>query len=291
MEDLAGYRGSALGFLERAKAKVGDVLEVKTEWGEVTGTVVPRYLYADDSHVVLKLSTGYNVGLEVSKLHGAKVKAKGEKPAFNPPPLPKPKGGLPKVLILGTGGTIASRIDYRTGAVRPAVSSEELHALIPELSDIARIEPEIIFNIFSENITPLHWTQMAERVGRAVEEGAYGVVITHGTDTMGYTAAAMSFALVGIPIPVILVGAQRSSDRPSSDATLNLIGGVSVAATSTFAGVYVAMHLDDNDDRIALHPGSRVRKNHTSRRDAFASVGVPPAAVWGREGILSLIHI
>ncbi|MGP8124385.1 MAG: Glu-tRNA(Gln) amidotransferase subunit GatD, partial [Nitrososphaerales archaeon] len=118
-----------------------------------------------------------------------------------------------------------------------------------------------------------------------VAEGYAGVVVTHGTDTLGYTAAALSFALQGVPFPVILVGAQRSSDRPSSDATQNLIGGVSVAAAAPFSGVYVAMHLDESDDGIALHRATRVRKNHTSRRDAFLSVGVPLAAVWRRSGI------
>ena len=284
MEDLAGYRGSALDFLKKAKAGVGDVLEVKTEWGPVTGTVVPRYALGDDSHVVLKLKSGYNVGLDVSKLAGASVKAKGEAPSFKAPPVPRPKGALPRVLVLGTGGTIASRVDYRTGAVTPAVSSEELHALIPELSDIARIEPEILFSVLSEDIGPTHWSAIAKRVAKALKDGVDGVVVTHGTDTMGYTAAALSFALAGIPVPVVLVGAQRSSDRPSSDATLNLIGGVTAAANAPFAGVYVAMHLDESDERIAFHRGTRVRKSHTSRRDAFVSVGVPVAGVWGRGG-------
>ncbi len=285
MEDLAGYRGAALDFLKKAKAKVGDVIEVQTEWGAVTGTLVPRYVYGDESHIVLKLDSGYNVGLKLSKVSAAKVKSKGEKPAFNPPPPRRSAAGLPRVLVLGTGGTIASRIDYRTGAVTPAVSAEELHALIPELSDIARIEPEILFNVFSENITPAHWTAIARRVQKAVDDGVDGVVVTHGTDTLGYTAAALSFALDGVPIPVVLVGAQRSSDRPSSDATLNLIGGVSVAANAGFSGVFVAMHLDESDDKVVVHRGTRVRKNHTSRRDAFVSVGVQPAAVWGREGL------
>lgn len=283
--ELAGYRGRALEFLTRAKASIGDVLEAKTEWGTVTGTLVPRYEHADDGHVVLKLKSGYNVGLAVSKLRSASVKTKGEKPAFDAPGRPEPKAGLPRVLILGTGGTIASRVDYRTGAVRPTISAGELHALIPELSDIAEIEPEILFNVFSENIEPVHWSKLAARVKRAVAEGYSGVVVTHGTDTLGYTAAALSFALQGVPVPVILVGAQRSSDRPSSDATQNLIGGVSVAANAPFSGVYVAMHLDESDDAIALHKGTRVRKNHTSRRDAFLSVGVPLAAVWRPSGI------
>ncbi|MGP8124276.1 MAG: asparaginase domain-containing protein, partial [Nitrososphaerales archaeon] len=170
MPELAGYRGRALEFLTRAKAGIGDVLEVKTDWGTVTGTLVPRYEYADDGHLVLKLKSGYNIGLAVSKLKGASVKTKGEKPAFAPPGRLEPRAGLPRVLILGTGGTIASRVDYRTGAVRPAITVSELHALIPELSDIAEIEPEILFSVFSENIEPAHWSKLAKRVKRAVAE-------------------------------------------------------------------------------------------------------------------------
>jgi len=284
MQDLAGYRGRGLGFLKASGAEVGDVLEVETDWGTVKGTLVPRYLYDDDAHIVLKLSSGYNVGLSVAGLKSARVKAKGEKPSFNPPPAPKSKAELPRVLIIGTGGTIASRVDYRTGAVRPATTAEDLYALIPELSDIARVEPEILLSIYSENIQPSHWSRVGERVGRAVGEGMAGVVITMGTDTMGYTAAALGFALNSVPIPVIFVAAQRSSDRPSSDAVLNLIAGVSMAATAPFSGVYIAMHLDESDEKIAVHHSTRARKNHTSRRDAFQSVGTPLAAVWSRQG-------
>ncbi|MDV3293985.1 MAG: Glu-tRNA(Gln) amidotransferase subunit GatD [Nitrososphaerales archaeon] len=283
MEELAGYRGSALSFLRKARTKVGDILELSAEWGKVTGALVPRYEYDDDSHVVLKLPSGYNVGLEVSKLKSARVKAKGEKPSFKPPPAPRSRARLPRVLILGTGGTIASRVDYRTGAVRPAVSAGELYALIPELSEIAKVEPEILFSIYSENMEPSHWSKLARRVARAVGEGFAGVVITLGTDTLGYTAAALSFALVGVPIPVVLTAAQRSSDRPSSDAATNLIGAVSVAARAVFSGVYVAMHMNDSDSEIAIHRGTRVRKNHTSARAAFESVGTPLAGVW-RDG-------
>jgi glutamyl-tRNA(Gln) amidotransferase subunit D len=285
MGDLSGYRGDALRFLEQARASVGDVLEIQTDWGTVTGTLVPRYVYGTGDNIVLKLKSGYNVGLSLSGLKYAKLKAKGEKPSFTAPPPTKAAKGLPRVLMLGTGGTIASRIDYRTGAVHPAVSSAELHSLVPELSEIAKVEPEIMFDILSENITPRHWTKLAQRVKRAVGEGVDGVVITHGTDTLGYTAAALSFALAGVPVPVILVGAQRSSDRPSSDAPLNLMASVFVAGRAGFSGVYVAMHLGEDDDKVVFHRGTRVRKNHTSRRDAFVSVGIPVVAAWGRSGL------
>ncbi|TLX98787.1 MAG: Glu-tRNA(Gln) amidotransferase subunit GatD [Thaumarchaeota archaeon] len=258
----------------RSEAGVGDMVEVGTEWGVITGTVVPRYQYDDDRHIVLKLPSGYNVGLSIDRLKGLTRKSSGEKPAFAPPPPPpSPKEDLPRVAILGTGGTIASRVDYRTGAVHPAISSEELYALIPELSEVARIEPEIIFSVYSENIEPENWSRIAERVSEAVAGGIDGVVITHGTDTLGYTAAALTFALQGVPIPVILTAAQRSSDRPSSDAVLNLVGAVSVAGYASFSGVYVAMHDSESDGRVALHLGTRVRKNHTS------------ATLWSREGL------
>lgn len=288
MGDLSGYRGGALRFLRDAGASIGDVIEIRTSWGVVTGTLVPRYLYGDQGHIVLKLKSGYNVGLSLSWMKDAKVVSKGERVSFSPPAPPKSARGLPRVLMLGTGGTIASRIDYKTGAVHPAVGEAELNSLVPELSKIARVKPEIMFEVFSENMTPNHWTKLAARAARAVREGFDGVVITHGTDTLGYTAAALSFALAGVPIPVIVVGSQRSSDRPSSDAPLNLVAAVTVAATAPFSGVYVAMHLGESDDRVAFHRGTRVRKNHTSRRDAFVSVAVPVAAVFGRSGLESV---
>ena len=284
MEDLPGYKGDSLQFLKKVGASVGDVLEVKTAWGTLSGTVVPRYLYGDGEHIVLKLKSGYNVGLSLAGLKDASVVAKGERPHFSAPPPPRPPKGAPRILLLGTGGTIASRIDYRTGAVHPAVTSAELHSLVPELSEAADVEPEILFSVFSENLTPTHWSKLARRISRGVKEGFDGVVVTHGTDTLGYTAAALSFALVGVPFPVILVGAQRSPDRPSSDAPLNLVAAVSAAARADFAGVYVAMHMGESDDKVALYSGTRVRKNHTSRRDAFVSVGSPVSAVWGRDG-------
>src|SRR5437667_4443965 len=243
MADFDGYRGNSLEFLRRSEAGVGDVVEVGTEWGVITGTLVPRYQYDDDRHIVLKLSSGYNVGLSIDRLKGLTRKSSGERPAFvpPPPPPPSPKEDLPRVAILGTGGTIASRVDYRTGAVHPAISSEELYALIPELSEVARIEPQIIFSVYSENIEPENWSRIAERVSEAVAGGIDGVVITHGTDTLGYTAAALTFALQGVPIAVILTAAQRSSDRPSSDAVLNLVGAVSVAGYASSSVSYVPM--------------------------------------------------
>ncbi|MDG6926034.1 MAG: Glu-tRNA(Gln) amidotransferase subunit GatD [Nitrososphaerota archaeon] len=287
MADKGGYSGPSLQLIEGAGVSVGDLVELDLGGEKVTGSVVPRYQYDDDSHIVVKLKSGYNVGIRISRVKSIKRIATGEKPAFASTP-PRPRQDLPEVAILGTGGTIASRVDYRTGAVHPAISSEDLYSLMPELSDIARIKPEIVLTVYSENLEPADWQKIADKAVEAIEKGARGVVVTTGTDTMGYTAAALSFALQGVPVPVIVVGSQRSSDRPSSDAYLNLIGAVSIAVSADVSGVYVAMHSDMSDDRVSVHRASRVRKNHTSSRDAFQSVGVDPIAFWTRNGLESL---
>jgi glutamyl-tRNA(Gln) amidotransferase subunit D len=187
---------------------------------------------------------------------------------------------LPKIALISTGGTIASKIDYRTGGVHAALSADELYATVPELANHASIDPEVLMSEYSENLRPEHWTRIAEKVAEKIKTGSYrGIVISHGTDTMHYTAAALSFALQNLPVPVVLVGAQRSSDRPSSDAPLNLLGATIFAAESKYAGIFVAMHAGTSDDTIACHVGTRVRKNHTSRRDAFESIDMNPVAV------------
>jgi glutamyl-tRNA(Gln) amidotransferase subunit D len=171
-------------------------------------------------------------------------------------------------------------VDYRTGGVHAAISASEIYASIPELGNYASVDTEVLLNEYSENLKPEHWSLIANKVAEKVKSGRYqGIIISHGTDTMHYTASALSFALQNLPIPVVLVGAQRSSDRPSSDAALNLIGGIVFAIKSNYSGVFVAMHASSSDDVIACHVGTRVRKNHTSRRDAFESIDVTPVAL------------
>jgi len=284
VDELTGYRGPALKVLSDAGIKIGDMVELQLGGDSVKGTLVPRYQNEDDLHVVLKLKSGYNVGIGVAKITGVKKLAEGEKPTFTKSAT-RTSADLPLVSILGTGGTIASRVDYRTGAVHPAISADDLYPLMPELSEIARIEPEIVATVYSENLEPHHWTTIASKVEECVHRGARGVIITTGTDVMGYTSAALSFALQGVPVPVLVVGSQRSSDRPSSDAYLNLIGAVSLAVSAEFSGVYVVMHANTSDDVLAVHLGTRVRKDHTSARDAFQSVGISPVAFWSRNGL------
>ncbi|MBS7639625.1 MAG: Glu-tRNA(Gln) amidotransferase subunit GatD [Candidatus Bathyarchaeia archaeon] len=277
-ERLPGYRGLALKALLDAGAEIGDLIRIIKDDVIFEGILIPRSEYSDDRHIVIKNRSGYNIGVEVTPSTRIERIGAEMKPAFIPPPPPKQRPGLPRVSILSTGGTIASRVDYRTGAVRPVISASDLYSIVPELADIAVIDAEILFSVFSEDLTPKHWSAMAEAVARHITRGVDGVIIAHGTDTMGYSAAALSFALQNLPVPVVLVGAQRSEDRPSSDAPLNLIGAVLAASRAPFAEVTVAMHETPSDDSIILHRGTKVRKCHTSRRDAFKTVNAKPLA-------------
>jgi glutamyl-tRNA(Gln) amidotransferase subunit D len=273
-----GYRGEVLEAIRKAETEVGDKIRVTRTGEAYEGILIPRLESADDKHIVIKLKSGYNVGIRITTDTKIERIGKGTKPTFAPPEPPKQDPKLPKVTIISTGGTIASRVDYRTGAVRPALTASDLYSVVPELATIARVDAHVLFSLMSENITPKHWMEIAKAAGKQIEEGVEGVVIAHGTDTMGYTAAALSFALQNLPVPVVLVGSQRSADRPSSDAATNLIGAVTTAADAPFAEVVVALHDTMSDTAIALHRGTKVRKCHTSRRDTFRSVNTQPLA-------------
>ncbi|MGC8936053.1 MAG: Glu-tRNA(Gln) amidotransferase subunit GatD [Candidatus Methanomethylicaceae archaeon] len=276
MVSNSGYKGRALDLITKYGINVGDRILVKSRGSSFVGILMPRSELDDDAHIVLKLDDGYNLGISIDSIQIEKIPQEEI-----PPPQPKvvkSRHGLPRVSIISTGGTIASRVDYRTGAVSPALSAEDLYQSVPELGDFADIKTEILFSLLSENIIPENWTAMAKSIERHIKEGAEGVVVTHGTDTMGYTAAALSFALRNLPVPVILVGSQRSSDRPSSDAYLNLKGAVLAATKAPFAEVGVLMHSTSSDDELVIHRGTKVRKMHTSRRDAFVSINSLPLA-------------
>jgi len=224
--------------------------------------------------VVIKLDNGYNIGLDAAKSRIALLqKCQESQKIQSHRPLPR-KEGLPLVSILSTGGTIASKVDYRTGAVTSQFSAGEIISAIPELEEIANYRAQVVYQILSENMRAEYWIRLANTVAQEIESGAEGVIITHGTDTMMYTAAALSFML-RTPVPVVLVGSQRSSDRPSSDASMNAISAATVAI-SDIAEVTVVMHGSTSDDFCSIHRGTRVRKMHTSRRDAFQSINQSP---------------
>ncbi len=275
MSEYRGYAGKSLRFLQESKVKVGDTIKV-TEELTYSGILMPRYELSDDQHIVVKLKSGYNVGIEVGKIKKIEL-ISSQKLTKEIPSDMKTNSSLPKVLLLSTGGTIASKVDYRTGGVTPALSASELNAAIPELAKIANIDAEVLFSEYSENLQPEHWKKIAEKLDTCSKSEYKGIVITHGTDTMQYTAAFLSFALSGFPIPIALVGSQRSSDRPSSDAALNLISAVRFVIEGNTKGVFVIMHHNESDDLVVSHLGTRVRKNHTSKRSAFKTIGDDPA--------------
>jgi len=283
--DYKGYKGDALKLLKQYKALVWSDVEVMTTTGDYIGIILPRSEQADDKHIVLKLRTGYNVGVAVKKVTDIKVMGRKEAhykiPEKEFPYDPK----HPRVKLFGTGGTIASRLDYRTGAVIPAFSPGELYGSVPELADICNLETEKLYGVFSENMGPDQWRGTAEKIGEEIEKGVQGIVIGHGTDTMHHTAAILSFMVQNSPVPIVMVGSQRSSDRPSSDAALNLMHSVKTAAESDIAEVMVCMFGPTSDTYGLLHQGTRVRKMHSSYRSTFRTISDIPIAMVNREKI------
>jgi glutamyl-tRNA(Gln) amidotransferase subunit D len=284
-EDFKGYRGAALKTLQKFNSPIWSDVEIITDNGNYKGLILPRSETADEFHIVLKMPIGYNIGIAAEKIRDVKIfgrrEAKYKIPEKDFPYDPK----KPRVKLFGTGGTIASRLDYRTGAVIPAFSPGELYGSVPELADICNLETEKLYGEFSENIGPKHWKGVAEAIGKEIEKGVQGIVIGHGTDIMHHTAAALSFMVQDSPVPIVMVGSQRSSDRPSSDAALNLIHAVKTASESNIAEVMVCMFGPTSDMYGLLHRGTRVRKMHSSYRSTFRTIGDIPIATVSREKI------
>lgn len=290
MSDIfKGYKGAALDTLKKFKIRVWSDAEVSTSRGEFKGIVLPRAENDDDQHIVLKLITGYNVGVAVDSI--LDMQEKGYKEAnYKIPEKEFPTSPeKPNVKLLGTGGTIASRLDYRTGAVIPAFSPGELYGAVPELADICNLSTEKLFAVFSENMGPKQYLILAKAIEKEIKNGVDGIVIGHGTDTMHHTAAALSFMVQKPPVPIVMVGSQRSSDRPSSDAALNLIHAAYTAAEADIAEVMVCMFGPTSDEYGLLHRGTRVRKMHSSYRSTFRTIGdIPIATV--RRGEIKQLH-
>lgn len=285
LDIFKGYKGRALEVLKSFQARVWGDTTVETTRGTFQGIILPRSENDDDKHIVIKLITGYNVGIDVDTI--LDMKETGYKEAhYKIPEREFPyTPGLPKVKLFGTGGTIASRLDYRTGAVIPAFSPGELYGAVPELADICNLETEKLFAVFSENMGPEQYKKLAISIGEEIKKGTQGIIIGHGTDTMHHTAAAMSYMLQNLPIPVVMVGSQRSSDRPSSDAALNLMHAAKTAGHSDIAEVMVNMFGPTSDEYALLHQGTRVRKMHSSYRSTFRTIGDTPIAMVTRDSI------
>ena len=283
-----GYRGEALKTLQKYQVRVWGTTVIKTTRGTFKGTVLPRAENDDDKHIVIKIPTGYNIGIDISTITSMKEtgykKANYKIPEKEFPVTP----GLPKIKLFGTGGTIASRLDYRTGAVIPAFSPGELYGAVPELAEICNLETEKVFAVFSENMGGRQYVALAKAIGKEIEKGVDGIVIGHGTDTLHHTGAALTFMCQNLPVPVVLVGSQRSSDRPSSDAALNLMHAMKAAGHSDIAEVMVCMFGPTSDEYGLLHKGTRVRKMHSSYRSTFRTIGDTPLAMVSREKIVPI---
>jgi glutamyl-tRNA(Gln) amidotransferase subunit D len=282
-DKLKGYKGKSINFLKKNSIGIWDIVQVATEKTLLEGILMPRSEYSAPDFIEIKLENNYNVGINVSEIKNIKKIGKREANYKFPEKEFPFNTNLPKVQLLGTGGTVASRLDYTTGAVIPSFTPSELYSSVPELAEICNLDCEIVFEILSENMKSEYWKKLAEKIEQAIESGFDGVIIGHGTDTMSFTSAALSFMLKDLSIPVVLTGSQRSSDRPSSDAALNLINAA-VVATSDIAEVVVTMLGSPSHDYGLIHRGTLVRKMHSSVRNTFRTINdIPIGMVKNRK--------
>ncbi len=252
-----------------------DLLEITAGNKTFTGLLVNKI---EKEGIVLKLSSGYNIFVKNSDIKSIKLIKKSAAAKKSIAKKVSASSSLPTISILHTGGTVASKADYKTGAVSSRFSPSELLEMFPELRKIANIKSSLVFQMFSEDLEPEHWQILAKSIASEIKKGIKGIIITHGTDTMAYTAAALSFMIQNPPIPIILTGSQRSSDRPSTDSALNLICATQFIAKSNFKGIAICMHATEEDKACLIHQGTKAKKMHTSRRDTFRSINVLPIA-------------
>jgi len=255
--------------------KASDRVKVVTKDGKMDeGMLLPS---EQQDMLVLKLDTGYNVGIAKKNVKSiSTIKQAAEKKEEKLKLQHDPK--LPTIAILHTGGTIASKVDYSSGAVTAAYSAEDFVRMFPEVARVANVDVQLIARLMSEDMRFSHYTMMAEAVIEKQKKGVKGVIIGHGTDTLSYTAAALAFMLENIQIPVLLIGSQRSSDRPSTDAAVNVQCAAQFIAKTDFRGVAICMHENMDDDACVILPACKTRKMHTTRRDAFKAVNDTPIA-------------
>ena len=260
----------------KSEAKPGDYVEIHL--GKVIYEGILLESPEDEKGIVLlKLDSGYNLGFNKKDLFEIKLiekaKAKEQKVEI------KKSSDKPSIAMIITGGTIVNRLDSRTGAVAPLTSPEDFFKFYPEIFERVNVAKIALpFMKASEDMNFKDWQKIAKITGEFLNDSNIkGVIITHGTDTLHYTSAALSFFLGRVNKPVVLTYSQRSSDRASSDANLNL-KCAALAAISDIAEVILIGHATSNDDFCYAMPGTKVRKLHASRRDAFKVVNSKPIA-------------
>lgn len=262
--------------------KPGDRVKIKTKKEIFEGILMPRSELADDGHIVVKLDSGYNIGISKKDIEKSDV-IKG---SVGKPKLPDVKfdKSKPPISLISTGGTIISKVDYKTGGVFPLEKPEEFLSLNPSLADFVNVKNlSQPFSLLSEDMTSEEWGKIAKEVAKELNSDARGVIVTHGTDTLHFTAAALSFMLPNLSKPVAVVGSQRSPDRGSSDATQNMLCATHYCL-GDIAEVAIVMHGTTSDDYCIASRGTKVRKMHSSRRDAFRPIDELPLAKIFPEG-------
>jgi glutamyl-tRNA(Gln) amidotransferase subunit D len=262
-------------FYKKNKINEGNLIEFDFEKNTLKGTIIPTIT----NNLMIKLNTGYNAGFEISKIKNIKNLGKTKAVGKAKTTIIKNNPNLPTISLLHTGGTIASRVNYSSGGVIASFELEDLVTLFPELPKIANLNPVFVRNMMSEDMSFSDYQAMSDAIQREIEKGVKGIIIGHGTDTLGYSSAALSFMLENCPVPVLLVGSQRSSDRGSSDTGMNLICAAEFIAKTSFSGVAACMHHSTEDNYCSIISGTKVRKMHTSRRDAFKAINDIPIAL------------
>jgi len=236
---LKGYKGNSIDLLKKYKVEIWDIIQITTNKTQLEGIIMPRSEFSAPDFIEIKLENNYNVGINVSDIQNIKKIGKREANYKLPEKEFPHNKDLPELQLLGTGGTVASRLDYTTGAVIPSFTPSELFSSVPELAEICNLDCEVVFEILSENMKFEYWQKLAEKVKQAVDSGFDGVIIGHGTDTMSFTSAALSAAIV---------------------------------ATSDIAEVVVTMLGSPSHDYGLIHSGTLVRKMHSSVRDTFRTI-------------------
>ena len=277
------YSNEIGAFLKKSRINTGDRIRLEYSGVTIEGDLMPKTEVGSPDTLIVKLKSGYNVGVAFAGARVTKL-AESEGPVVFPTAKLKENGKLPRISMIITGGTIVNKIDYKTGGVHPVIKPEELFYDVPELSKIARITMRNPFSMASEDMSYQEWGKIADEVVHELNAGARGIVVAMGTDTMHYAAAALSFMLQDLDAPVVITGAQRSSDRGSSDAFMNLICSAHIAAESDIAEVGICMHRSSSDDECQFVRGTKVRKMHSTRRDAFRPVNDVPIAYANAAG-------
>ena len=262
--------------MEKGKdANIGDRIRVKQAKEEIEGILLESY---EPGIVLIKLDSGYNIGISRENILAIKVIKKFENKVNEEKKDFKQSHNKPRIDIIITGGTLSSSLDVKTGGVKFLTSPENLFKFYPEIFELADVNVINPFMKWSENMSSNDWKKIARLVVKSLnDENVKGVIVTHGTDFLHYTSSALSFFIKNLNKPVVLTYSQRSTDRGSSDASLNLYCAAK-AALSDIAEVMLVGHADSSDDYCFALRGTKVRKMHSSRRDAFKPINTKPIA-------------